>query len=203
MNLGRRATTHALETKDQAISGSGFAGIVRPARYAGAVAVDDFAIETAGDTTAPSVVIASPADGATLSGVVAVQANASDAVGVTRVEFLVNNQLQATDAAAPYAWNFDTRTVANGSATLIVRAYDAAGNIGSAQRTVAIQNGSATGDAPVIRGTTITFASRNWPITAHRSRRWNNNCWRAASTWSFRARSCSRRLTRSRPTRRN
>jgi hypothetical protein len=92
------------------------------------------------DTTKPTVNIASPTGG-NVSGTVAVTANASDNVGVTKVEFYVNGALAATDTAAPYQYSWNTGARANGSATLSARAFDAAGNIGqSANVTVNVAN---------------------------------------------------------------
>ena len=48
-----------------------------------------------GDTTPPTTSITSPADGATVSGTVTVSANASDNVGVSRVELYVDGALAA------------------------------------------------------------------------------------------------------------
>lgn len=94
-----------------------------------------------GDVQAPTVDLASPANGATVANAVNVTANASDNVGVTKVEFLVNNTLKSTDTTAPYAYSWDSKTLANGNATLLVKAYDAAGNINSDSVTVKILNG--------------------------------------------------------------
>jgi C1A family cysteine protease len=81
------------------------------------------------DTTAPTVSITAPANGATVSGVVAVTASASDNVGVSKVELYVDNILQMSDASSPYSFNWNT-SVANGAHTLYAKAYDAAGNVG-------------------------------------------------------------------------
>ena len=81
------------------------------------------------DTTPPTVSITSPTGGA-VSGVVTVSANASDNVGVTRVDFYVNGALAGTDSAAPFQYSWNTTSVANGTATLRAIAYDAAGNSG-------------------------------------------------------------------------
>ncbi|WP_246043772.1 Ig-like domain-containing protein [Geomonas edaphica] len=86
-------------------------------------------INVSNDLIAPTVSLASPLAGSTLSGTVAVAANASDNVGVSKVEFYRNNVLQATSTTAPYGYNWDTTTVANGSYTLSAKAYDAAGNV--------------------------------------------------------------------------
>lgn len=101
------------------------------------------AATTPPDTTAPTVSVTAPANGATISGftTVAITADASDNVGVTKVEFYVNNVLKATDTAAPYSYNWDTASVANGAYTLSAKAYDAAGNVGqSTTVTVTVNN---------------------------------------------------------------
>ena len=80
------------------------------------------------DNTAPTVAITSPANGATVqrNTIVNINANASDNVGVVKVEFYVGNTLTCTDTAAPYtcAWQ-----VPNPKAnfTLKATAYDAVG----------------------------------------------------------------------------
>jgi hypothetical protein len=92
------------------------------------------------DTTPPTASIASPTSG-NVSGAVTVSANAADNVGVTRVEFYVNGALAGTDAAAPYQYSWNTAALANGSATLFARAFDAAGNSRqSASVTVTVAN---------------------------------------------------------------
>jgi hypothetical protein len=99
------------------------------------------------DTTPPTVAIISPSDGAPVSGTITVTASATDAGGVTVVQFLLNRQqLGALDDTVPYEAVWDTRTVADGSHTLQARAQDAAGNIGeSAVVTVTVANGASTG----------------------------------------------------------
>lgn len=81
------------------------------------------------DTTAPSVAITAPTDGATVNDIVAVTANATDDAGVVGVQFLVDGVPNgAEDRTAPYALSWDSRTVTNGAHTLSARARDAAGN---------------------------------------------------------------------------
>jgi regulation of enolase protein 1 (concanavalin A-like superfamily) len=80
------------------------------------------------DTTAPTVSITAPADGADVSGTVSVAAGAADDVGVAKVGFYVDGALAATDFAAPFEFAWNTTTVADGVHTLVARAYDAAGN---------------------------------------------------------------------------
>jgi hypothetical protein len=134
----------ALNVNDSSVSGAGQVGLGEPASYSGAVYFDDFSVNTtAADTVQPTVAITAPAAGASVSGVVTVQAAATDNVGVTKVEFYVDNVLRAvntTPASSPYSWSFDTSAVSNGAHTLMVMAYDAAGNIGQASETLTTQN---------------------------------------------------------------
>lgn len=84
-----------------------------------------------GDTTAPTVSITAPANNTTVSGTVSVTATASDAVGVTKVELLLDGVLQSTDTSSPYAWSWNTATATAGAHALVAKAYDAANNIGT------------------------------------------------------------------------
>ena len=83
------------------------------------------------DTQAPTVSITSPTGGR-VSGVVLVDTNSSDNIGVTRADFYVNGQLVASDSLAPFAFAWDTAGKADGSYSLSVQAFDAAGNRGTA-----------------------------------------------------------------------
>ena len=80
-----------------------------------------------GDSVQPTV---SAAETGT-SGSITVSANASDNVGVTLVEFYVDNVLKATSNVPPYTANIDSTTLSNGSHSLVAKAYDAAGNVGT------------------------------------------------------------------------
>jgi hypothetical protein len=94
------------------------------------------------DTTAPNVSITAPANGATVSGNVAVSASASDNVGVTGVQFRLDGaNLGPQDTSAPYAVTWNTTLTGNGSHTLTAVARDAAGNTRtSAPITVTVSN---------------------------------------------------------------
>ena len=94
------------------------------------------------DGTPPTVDITSPASGETVSGTIIVTASASDNVGVTRVEFLVDGIALGTDTTAPYEVSWNTTTAAhNSSPSLTAQARDAAGNTTmSAPVTVTVSN---------------------------------------------------------------
>jgi len=95
------------------------------------------------DTTAPTVSITSPANGATVSGTVTISAAASDDVGVAGVQFKYNGiNLGPEDNAAPYSVTGDSTQVPDGTYTLTAVARDAAGNqTTSAPVTVTVLNG--------------------------------------------------------------
>jgi len=107
---------------------------------------DDVAVTGApADTTPPTTAITAPANGATVSGTVAVTASASDNVGVTRVEIYLDSALKATLTSAPSTWSWNTTTAANGAHAIVSKAYDAAGNVGtSATVTVTVSNSSGS-----------------------------------------------------------
>jgi subtilisin family serine protease len=89
------------------------------------------------DTTAPVAAIAAPLANSSVSGLVGVTVNASDNVGVARVDLKVNGTVIATDTSAPYAFSWDSTGTANGMANVVAVAYDAAGNAGTSA-TVAV-----------------------------------------------------------------
>jgi hypothetical protein len=92
-----------------------------------------------GDSTAPTASVSESGS----SGVIMLNATASDNVGVSRVEFYVDGALKATDSSSPYSATLDSTTLANGTHALVARAYDAAGNVGSSGTVdFSVSNGS-------------------------------------------------------------
>jgi hypothetical protein len=89
------------------------------------------------DTTPPAISIVSPADGATVSKVVRIKVSASDNVEVQRVEVYVDGKMigtiscETTSCAPTFNWNVKRKKVAKGAHTILARAYDAAGNLGT------------------------------------------------------------------------
>jgi hypothetical protein len=94
------------------------------------------------DTVPPTVFVTSPPGGATVTGVVNVTADASDAGGVAGVQFKLDGvNLGAEDTALPYSLNWNSATTANGQHTLTAVARDAAGNQAtSGPVTVTVEN---------------------------------------------------------------
>jgi hypothetical protein len=80
------------------------------------------------DTTAPATSITSPTDGATVSGAVTVTADATDDVGVSNVDLLVDGAVVASDQTAPYSFTWNA---VEGAHTLQTSASDAAANVGT------------------------------------------------------------------------
>ncbi|HOJ50681.1 MAG TPA: PHB depolymerase family esterase [Spirochaetota bacterium] len=104
------------------------------------------------DTTAPTVNITSPTNGSTVSGTVTITATASDNVGVTKVEFYINNTKVGEDTTSPYEYNWDTTGYSNGTYSLKAVAYDAAGNS-------AIDNDTSVTVSNSGSSTTVSFNS--------------------------------------------
>lgn len=114
------------------------------------------------DTTAPTVSAASSGT----SGTVNFSATANDNVGVARVEFFVDNVLKGTDTAAPYALAFNSTTVTDGAHTLVAKAYDAAGNVGtSAAVNFSVSNAVAQ-PTQLIANSSFESGGTNWTATA-------------------------------------
>lgn len=88
-------------------------------------------------------------------GAVTVDADASDNIGVTRVDLLVNGHVVASDSVTPCRFAWDSTGTANGSVSFSTKAYDAAGNIGSSGGVaVTVANMATDAIAP-----TVTFTS--------------------------------------------
>ncbi len=111
------------------------------------------------DTTAPTTSITAPSGGSTLSGATAVSADASDNVGVSGVQFMLDGvNLGAEDTVAPYSVSWDTTAAANGTHTLVARVRDVAGNTGqSAPVNVIVSN--APPPPPPPSGTVVLRAA--------------------------------------------
>jgi spore germination protein YaaH len=88
------------------------------------------------DTTPPSVSISSPADGAALARKQRIEAQATDNVRVSRVEFFANGSLLFVDTSSPYSATWNTQRANKGTNFIETIAYDSSGNAASARITV-------------------------------------------------------------------
>lgn len=99
---------------------------------------------------APTVTITSHADGAMVSGSVAITANADDDNGVTQVEFLVDSVSIGTDMDGSDGWSasWNSSTVADGDHTLSATAADTIGQTATDSISVTVDN---VNDSPFAR----------------------------------------------------
>lgn len=99
------------------------------------------------DDEDPVCSITSPDNGATVDGMVTINANATDNVAVSKVEFYVDNNKVGEDNQAPYSYDFNTASVNNGNHDLKVIATDLSDNVGTSNViTVTVNNITDTED---------------------------------------------------------
>jgi len=114
------------------------------------------------DTTPPTVSITAPANGATVSNIVTVSANASDNVAVASVQFRVDGaNLGSAITTTPYSTSLDTTKLSNGTHSLTAVATDTSNN--SATSTAVTVTVSNAGSPPP--GTTITSFQLTSPLS--------------------------------------
>lgn len=92
------------------------------------------------DVTPPSVSISTPLGGSTVSGTVPVEVLASDDVGISKVQLIVNGTLVAVSTASPYTFSWDSLGVSNGTVKLVARAFDIIGHSTDTMVTVNVAN---------------------------------------------------------------
>lgn len=102
------------------------------------------------DTTPPTVSFTAPGEGATVSGAVVVELQASDDFGVARVQLLADGAPVSEASAPPYSFTWDASQVAAGSHTLTAKATDSAGNEGTATRAVTVEAGAPVDTTPPV-----------------------------------------------------
>jgi hypothetical protein len=90
--------------------------------------------------TLPSLTVASPVAGATVSGTVSIKTNVSASLVLSRVLFYVDGALRASDTKAPFSYNWNTKTSPNGSHTVMIKGYDSSGNVQQQSVSVTVQN---------------------------------------------------------------
>jgi hypothetical protein len=100
------------------------------------------------DNIPPSVAMTSPASGTTVSGTVAVAANASDNVAVASVQFVLDGTNYGSPiTTSPYSFSWNSATVANGTHTWAAIATDTSGNTAtSATDSFSVNNSALPGE---------------------------------------------------------
>ncbi len=146
--LGR--TANQIQTAiNNDTGGMGFLNTLIPAEISAIAA----ALAPPADTTAPTVSLSAPANGAsyTTAQSVAINATAADAVGVARVEFYDGATLLGTDTTSPYSFSWAITSAGNGTHSLSAKAYDAAGNVGTSTAvSVTVNIATADTTAPAV-----------------------------------------------------
>lgn len=99
--------------------------------------------EPPGDDKEVPVVSLKAPQGGTVRGTVSVEAEATDNVGVSKVDLFANGEWIGSASSAPYRFSWDTTKIKDGTYSLVANAYDAAGNVGkSSPVTVTVTNQS-------------------------------------------------------------
>jgi hypothetical protein len=100
-----------------------------------------------GNPEPPKVSIVNPAAGQTVSGAIQVDANASDNVPISSLQFYLDGKpLGEPVNASPYALSWETTAASNGTHTLTAVAKNSAGELGeSAPVAVTVQNPAEVG----------------------------------------------------------
>jgi len=94
----------------------------------------------------PTVTLTNPSPGSTVSGSVAVSADASDDNSVTQVEFFVDGLSIGVDTSAPYETSWDSTTVGDGGHSITATATDSIGQTTDDSVNVTVDN---VNDLPV------------------------------------------------------
>jgi hypothetical protein len=85
----------------------------------------------------PIVSIISPTNGLIINkNVIKIQVQASDNVGISRMELYIDGVLKLVTNSSTISWSWNTVKVANGQHAISAKAYDGAGNAGSNSITV-------------------------------------------------------------------
>jgi hypothetical protein len=99
-------------------------------------------------TPSPTVVISSPANGATVSGSISVSGTASDSVSISSVQVALDGG-SYSNASGTNSWSFNLNTASlpNGSHTLMAKVGDAAGiSATSTPVSITVNNGATAAD---------------------------------------------------------
>ena len=103
-------------------------------------------VSVGADVTPPSVRLGANPSTVLVPGSTTLQATATDAIGVTKVEFYRGGTLIATDTTAPYQLTLDFTAADVGSASFTARAFDAQGNNATSAAAIVTVSTPTSGD---------------------------------------------------------
>ena len=148
------ATSASYTTPPAVASDNGSAFLVVVSNSVGNTSSNSATLRVTADTTPPTVSITSPANDATVSGTISVNATASDNVAVASVQLQVDGaNVGATDTSSPYNFSWNTASVPNGNHALTAIATDTSGNSAvSPAVNVTVNNQSSGGGIPPTLG---------------------------------------------------
>jgi subtilisin family serine protease len=150
------------------------------------------------DSTPPTVNITAPADGASVSGLVTINATASDSQGLEKVQFWAGSTYLGYDTTSPFSRSWNTAGLPDGSYSLRARAIDWAGN--ATDDTIVVSIGSDSTPPTValsepdqgedVSGTVTISASASDNAGVDKVRLWIDGVyqgydWSAPYTWSW------------------
>ncbi|HJR79382.1 MAG TPA: DNRLRE domain-containing protein [Anaerolineales bacterium] len=121
-------------------------------------------VTTPADTTPPSVMLTAPGAGATVGGIVTISAQATDNAAIGHVDFFVNGQLVGTREEAPFAVDWDSTTVPDGSITIAARAFDIVSNPSTESSRTVLVNNSVT-PTPTLTPTPANTPTSQPPVS--------------------------------------
>lgn len=147
------------------------------------------------DTAPPTVLITNPADGSIVNGTITISVQASDNVGMSKVEIYVGNELKTEDKVAPYEYIWNTKNYPNGSHIIKSIAYDTSNNGNYHQITVNVNNVVESGEPEyreeceqfsgsikAVTGSCCTGNSHNWNVSINARKivavlNWTDKSW--------------------------
>jgi hypothetical protein len=103
------------------------------------------------DTVAPTVSISAPLNNSTVSGIIKLAVMASDNVGVSQINWYVNDLFVGQKLSDPLTIDWDSRTIPNGKYNMTAIAWDGSKNsTTSTLITVNVQNGMQAVTSPTL-----------------------------------------------------
>ena len=107
------------------------------------------------DLTPPKIIITNPSEGDIVFGTVLITVDASDISGIANVTFYIDETLAFVDENAPYEYEWNSTSVADGKHNIKVIAFDEVGNRAETSVTITVDN-----TPPVLSQCSLRFLSK-------------------------------------------